>query len=65
MCLNMCQLYMDMSVVYCNNNNNNNNNNNLFIKCLLYKRLRLSKSTVQDSCYIKHKIKIKGHKIKV
>ena len=29
------------------------NNNNLFIKCLLYNRLRLSKSAVQDSCCIK------------
>ena len=35
------------------------------MKHLLYNRLCLSKSAVQDSHYIKHKIKIKGHKIKV
>ena len=38
---------------------NYNNNNNLFIKHLLYNRLCLSKSPVQSSCYIKHKIKLK------
>ena len=47
-----------------NYRNNNNNNNNLFIKCLLCNRLRLSKSDVQSSCCIKHKIKLKDIKLR-